>query len=59
MNLEEIQMTCEAHLELISKNFTPDCKITLVVRKPENDEADFILSNDSKEEIIKVIERRL
>ncbi len=59
LDLESLRQKCSAHLEMIGSNFTPDCKLTLVVRKPGNDEADFVLSNDKKPEIVKAVNRRL
>lgn len=56
--LEHVREICEQKLSEIARCFTADCKITLIVRKPDNDEADFVLTNDQFSEAIKVLERR-
>ena len=42
----------------IKKLLTPDMKLTLVARKPGNDEADIVLTDDDLAEAVKVLQRR-
>jgi hypothetical protein len=42
----------------IKKLVTPDCRLTLIVRKPGNVEADIVLTDDQLPEAIKVLQRR-
>jgi hypothetical protein len=49
---------CSAYLNQIAKNFKTGAKLTLIVRTPGNDEADFVLTIDDLDEAIKVLERR-
>lgn len=37
--------------------FTEDCELTLIVRKPGDDEADILISNDDLKELEKLIAR--
>jgi len=46
------------HLNSIAGLFKPGAKLTLLVRTPGNEEADFLLTNDDLGEAIKLIERR-
>lgn len=45
------------HLNRIASLFVGDVKITLFVRTPGKDEQDFLLTNDSLDEVSKGIER--
>lgn len=56
--LRDLQLKIERYLAGIEKLFKPDVKITLIVRFPGKDDADVLLTRDSKQEVIKVIERR-
>lgn len=38
--------------------FAPGSKITVIVRLPEDDEADFVLTNDELAEVGRVVDRR-
>lgn len=58
MNIQEVTDEVSFHLDKILKCFKPGAKITVIVRRPENDEADFTLSNDDISEAIKALERR-
>jgi len=57
MTLKEVTMVAEEHLNCIAECFKPNVKITFIARTPENDNADFVLTNDSKEGLFQVIER--
>lgn len=46
------------HLEQI-QNLFKRAKVTLLCRTPENDEADFMLTDDDPAEAIKAIQRRV
>ena len=58
MNLQEVTYEVGFHLDKILKCFKPGAKITVIVRRPDNDEADFILSDDDISEAINALERR-
>lgn len=45
-------------MNIIASMFKEGAKLTLLVRTPGNDEADFCLTNDDLDEAISVIERR-
>ena len=45
------------HLEALESWFTPDCKLTFIMRKPGNPEADLVITGDSEDELIAVLER--
>ncbi len=45
------------HLQQIASLFRDGAKLTLVVRNPEHDDRDFILSNDDIAEAIKALGR--
>lgn len=46
------------HLNIIASLFKAGAKLTLLVRTPGNDEADFCLTNDDLAEAIMALERR-
>jgi hypothetical protein len=57
--LEEVHDNCSSLLELVAENFKPGAKITLVVRTPSNDEADFILTDEPDlNKVVDVLKRR-
>lgn len=58
-DIKSIREACSKKLDEIASYFTEDCKITLIVRKPGNDNADFVLSMDNLIEAKKVLARRL
>ena len=58
MNLQEVTDEASFHLNKILKCFKLGAKITVIVRRPENDECDFILTDDDVSEAIKALERR-
>ena len=41
------------------QNFVPGCKITLIVRSPGHDNHDAIISDDTLDEVLKVVQRKL
>lgn len=45
-------------MDSIAGRFKPGAKVTVIVRLPGNDEADFMLTNDTPEEIGRLIARR-
>jgi hypothetical protein len=57
--LEEVTQEANGLLNRIHALFKPETKITLLVRTPGHDEADFSLSNDDLTEAIRALERRL
>ena len=56
--LSEVQQIASAKLEEIAECFKPGAKLTLLVRTPGNDDADFLLTNDDLSEAIKALQRR-
>lgn len=58
MTLEEVHNAASIHLSEIAEYFKSGVKLTLLVRTPGDDDADFILTNDDLDEVIKAIERR-
>jgi hypothetical protein len=46
------------YLNQMARHFKPDMKLTFIARKPDNDNADFVLSSDDIDLVIKVLERR-
>ena len=49
--LSEVHYACERHLAEIEKLFAPHCKLTLVMRNPQSDDGDLILSRDDLVEV--------
>lgn len=43
----------------IARRFRPECKVTVIVRMPGNNKADFMLTNDTPEEVVRLIARRM
>jgi hypothetical protein len=54
--MRAVRADCAAHLDRIRRNFK-NPKITLIVRSPESDEGDFVLTEDDLDEAIKALER--
>lgn len=46
------------HMDEITRNFKPGAKITVLVRTPGNDEADFCMTDDDLAEVAKMVQRR-
>jgi hypothetical protein len=46
-------------LDAARKHFVPGVKLTLIVRSPEHAERDIIVSDDTLDEVNKVIQRKL
>ncbi|MDR7232258.1 hypothetical protein J2X45_003364 [Caulobacter sp. BE264] len=47
------------HMDKILTHFKPGSKITVLVRQPDNDQADFCLSNDDIAQALAALQRRL
>jgi len=56
--LDDVADYCEEKLGQIERCFKPGKKITLLVRSPENDNADFLLTTDDLAEVLKAVQRR-
>lgn len=56
--LHDVQTFAAEKLNEIAVCFKPGAKLTLLVRTPGNDNADFCLSNDDLAEAIKALHRR-
>ena len=52
-DLTKIHEEVGAALEKLSKLFTPDCKLTFFMRKPNYPDCHLLISDDSNEEILK------
>lgn len=57
MNLLLTQQSVSEHLDRIAKHFK-NPRITLLVRTPGNDEADFVMTSDAPDEAITALQRR-
>ena len=57
LNLQIAREQASGHLEQIARLFKPGAKLTLLVRTPGNDEADFLLTNDDLDAVTPAIER--
>lgn len=57
-DLTYVAEECSARMEEIASFFKPGVQVTLIVRTPEHDERDFMLTNDNPEELRKLIQRR-
>ena len=57
-NLPFVTSEASRHLNIIASMFKDGAKLTLLVRTPRDDEADFCLTNDDLDEAIKGLERR-
>ncbi len=57
--LIEVEQDVEARLNQIADNFKRGAKITLIVRTPGNDDADFIMTTDQPRDIRAALDRRL
>jgi len=53
-----VTQEAQRHLNIIASMFKDGAKLTLLVRAPGNDDADFCLTNDDLEEAIKGLNRR-
>ena len=58
ISIEEVNKRVSGLLNEIAQSFVSGVKITLLVRVPGNDDADFLLTNDELSEVSKAIERR-
>jgi len=56
-DLEYTKLEASGHLDDIAKLFIQSAKLTLIVRIPDNDDADFLLTNDDLKETTKALER--
>lgn len=56
--LDRARENVSEHMEKILANFNSGCLITVLVRLPTNDEADFMLTNEIElDEVIRMLER--
>lgn len=56
--LEEVQAIVAGHMDSILSNFKHGAKITVLVRTPGKDNADFCMTNDDLDQATAMIERR-
>ena len=57
MTLEEAQAECESLLWQMEKCFKPHCKLTLLMRNPESQDGDLLMTRDDLGGVIDSIER--
>jgi hypothetical protein len=57
--LLELEMECSHCLENVATLFKPGVKITLIVRTPNKNERDFLMTDDDIKEVKLLVERRL
>lgn len=48
----EFQAECERHLKQLEKLFKPHCKLTLLMRNPQAEDGDMILTMDDLDAVI-------
>lgn len=48
-----------SRMDDIAAQFIPGAKVTIIVRIPGNDEADFMLTSDRPEDLIRLLDRRI
>lgn len=56
--LEQVRNQVADHMTSILALFKPGARITVIVRTPTNDRADFLMSNDNLTSVAALIERR-
>lgn len=56
-SLELVRSRCSEHLNLVADMFKPNAKLTLLVRQPGFPDQDFMMTNDSLDEAISMLER--
>ena len=59
MTIDEVVSTTESAMDQILSCFKPDCKITVLVRSPDNPKADFCLTNDELTDVAEMVQRRM
>lgn len=56
--LREVQHDVARHMDEILTHFKPGAKITLIVRTPGNDRADFCMTDDAIDDVVALLARR-
>jgi hypothetical protein len=60
MSLDIARQAAELHLNKIAEHFKPGAQLTLIVRTPTNNEADFVLSSEHDlNEAVAALNRRI
>jgi hypothetical protein len=57
MTLDEVHQEVSAFLTEAERFFKPGVKLTFIMRRPDNDECDILITDDSLDELAAVIER--
>lgn len=57
MTLDEVKLRCIETMQDLEILFQPHCNLTLLVRDPELDDADLIVTKDDLGEVINAIEQ--
>lgn len=57
--LDQVHQAASLYLNKIAEFFKPGVRVTLLVRSPDNDEADFVLSSDDLELAVEALKRRM
>jgi hypothetical protein len=55
--VREVSAECMRHLDEMADLFKPRCKLTFLMRDPDNQEAEMLLTTDGIDELIKALER--
>lgn len=56
--LAEVQSFVADRMDEITAQFKPAVKITVAVRIPGNDDADFLMTNDTIDDVVALLQRR-
>lgn len=56
--LENVQEMVAGCMDQMVANFKPGAKITVLIRVPGKDEADFLMTSDDLDEVVAAIQRR-
>ena len=55
--INRVREEVDRHLDALESWFLPECKLTFIMRKPGNDDADLVITVDDIDELIAVLER--
>ncbi|OMQ44954.1 hypothetical protein [Ensifer sp. 1H6] len=56
--LQIVQETVSDHMDQMLANFKAGAKITVLIRTPGKDEADFLMTSDDLDDVIDAVQRR-
>lgn len=55
--LRAVHIACSAVLEKLESLFKPECRLTLLMRTPDDPAAEIVFTKDDLEEVIKALQR--